>query len=82
MEVLIIVVAVLAVVGVGFALLRSPHPEDISGHADEAEPDSPSEQRYGYAERPAGPDAEGMGVAGAGEIVTGGEGDASGPEDR
>jgi hypothetical protein len=82
MEVLVIIVAVVAVVGVGFALLRSPHPEDISGHTGDAEPDSPSEQRYGYAERPAGPDAEGMGVGDPGEIVTGGEGDASGPEDR
>jgi len=82
MEVLVIIVAVLAVVGVGFALLRSPHPEDISGHADDAASDSSSEQEYGYAERPAGPDAEGMGVADAGEIVSGGDSDAAGPEDR
>jgi hypothetical protein len=78
MDVLVIIVIVLAVAGVGFALWRSPHPEDISGHADGAEPDSRSERVYGYSERPAGPDAEGMGTDGSGEIVTG-ETDQAGP---
>ena len=62
MNVVIIAVIVLATVAVGVALWRMTHPEDISGHADEAEPDSNSEQLYGYAERPAGPDAEDMAV--------------------
>ena len=72
MEVLVIAVIVLATVGLGVVLWRSKHPEDISGHADEVEPDSRSERLYGYAERPAGPDAEGMNVGGdAGDIAPG-----------
>jgi hypothetical protein len=82
MDVLVIVVIVLATVGLGFALWRVSHPEDISGHADRVEPDSRSERLYGYSERPAGPDAEGMGVADPGDIVSGGQADQSGPEDR
>jgi hypothetical protein len=82
MDVLVIIVIVLAVAGLGFVLWRSPHPEDISGHADGTEPDSRSEQLYGYSERPAGPDAEAMGTDGSGGTITGSGPDPAGPEGR
>lgn len=71
MEAVLIIGIVVAVLVVGFLLWRAPHPEDISGHENETPADTRSERVYGYAERPAGPDAEAMGVAGPGEPVAG-----------
>lgn len=82
MNVLAIAAIVLATLAVGVALWRVKHPEDISGHADEAAPDTNSERTYGYAERPAGPDAEGMAVGEAGDIAPGRPSDRPEPGDR
>jgi hypothetical protein len=68
MNVLVIAVIVLVTLALVAYFWKAQHPEDISGHADQAEPDSRSEQVYGYTERPAGPDAEGMAVTDDGDI--------------
>ena len=82
MEAVIIIGIIVAVLVVGFLLWRAPHPEDISGHESETPADTRSERVYGYAERPAGPDAEAMGVAGPGDPVAGDVGDVGDQSDR
>lgn len=55
-----IVVLAVAVVGVAvivFLLSRTKHPDETASH-DDQRPDTTSEQFYGGADRPAGPDAE------------------------
>ena len=60
---LVVVIATIVVlVGAAVVLLRQGHPENSSTHLDKLPPDSTTERVHGYSERPAGADAEDMGV--------------------
>jgi hypothetical protein len=60
---LVVVIATIVVLVVAaVVLLRQGHPENSSTHLDELPPDSITERVHGYSERPAGADAEDMGV--------------------
>ncbi len=59
---IVIIATIVGVVVVAVVLLRQGHPENSSTHLDEIPPDSTSERLHGYSERPAGADAEDMGV--------------------
>jgi hypothetical protein len=58
----VVVATVLAVVVAAVVLLRQGHPENSSTHFDDPARDTTSERVHGYSERPAGADAEDMGV--------------------
>ncbi len=58
MNIVIIVAAVLVVAATCAVFLRGPRQEDLSSHQNEDRDQSTSDQLYGRADRPAGPDAE------------------------